>query len=99
MLLTNTSNIVDDSIKRLVVKATADGYTAIIAELESLKSTSWFNLPYKLNTLMKVIKNYQLLLLDGEVQDKIDEIGKIYWFTYFIKLSILIELTEIIEAI
>jgi serine/threonine protein kinase HipA of HipAB toxin-antitoxin module len=99
MLLTKTPSIVDDLIKRLRVKAIADGYTAIVLELEALKPTKWFNLPYKLNTLMNVIKNYQLLALDGDVQDKIDEIGKIHWFNYFIKIAILIELTELIEAI
>lgn len=99
MLLTNTPNIIDNLIGRLKVKATSDGYTSIITQLESLAPTTWFNLPFKLNALMRIIKNYQLLLIDGDLQDLIDSIGIIYWFTYFRKVAILIELTELIESI
>lgn len=99
MLLTNTPNIVDNLIERLKVKAISDGYTTIVIQLDNLSFTTWFNLPFKLNALMRVIKNYQLLLIDGNLQDLIDEVGVIYWFTYFRKLANLIEITELIESL
>jgi hypothetical protein len=99
MLLTNTPNIVDNLIERLKVKATSDGYTAIVTQLNNLSPTTWFNLPFKLNALMAVIKNYQLLLIDGDLQDLIDDIGIIYWFTYFRKVAVLIDITELIESL
>jgi hypothetical protein len=48
---------------------------------------------------MTVIKNYQLLLIDGDVQDLIDEIGVIYWFNIFNKVANIKLLVETIEAI
>lgn len=99
MLLTNTPNIVDNLIERLKVKATSDGYTAIVTQLNNLSPTTWFNLSFKLNALMGIIKNYQLLLIDGDLQDLIDDIGVIYWFTYFRKVAVLIDITELIESL
>jgi hypothetical protein len=91
----NIENLID----RLKVKATEDGYTSIVTQLTNVKPVLWFNLPGKLNQLMTVIKNYQLLLLDGDVQDLIDEIGVIYWFNIFNKVANIKLLVETIEAI
>jgi hypothetical protein len=90
---------IESLIDRLEVTATEDGYTNIVTQLTNVKPVIWFNLPSKLNQLMNVIKNYQLLLLDGDVQDLIDEIGIVYWYNIFKKVSNLNTLVATIEAI
>ena len=54
-------SIIDDLVNRLATEATSDGYTAIANKLTALKPVTWFNLPYQLNKIMDIIKEYQIL--------------------------------------
>lgn len=99
MQYTKLPQIIDDLVSRLSAEANADGYTAIYNSLVALKPTTWYNLPYQLNNLTDIIKAYQLLLIDGDLQDLIDEIGIIYWYNIFKKASLLIESVELIESL
>lgn len=99
MQYTKIPSIIDNLVYRLSVKATEDGYTAIVNKLTILKPITWFNLPYQLNKIMGIIKEYQVELDNSELQTKIDSIGKIYWFEYFKKVSELIATVELIESL
>ena len=99
MRYTNIPAIVEDLISRLAAEATSDGYIVIANRFTALEPVTWFNLPYQLNKIMDIIGDYQTELLDGDVQDLLDEIGTIYWFNIFKKVSLLVELTELIESI
>ena len=99
MQYTKIPQIVDDLISRLSIKATADGYTTIHNKLVALKTVTWFNLPYQLNIIMDIIVEYQIELIDGDLQNLIDDIGNIMWFKYFKKVSLLIETVELIESL
>lgn len=90
---------IDNLIARLKAEATSDGYTAIVTKLDALEKTQWYNLPHKLNKLVDVITDYQLLLVDGDLQDLLDEVKTIYWFSYLTKVNKLVEITELIESI
>lgn len=95
MLLTTTPKIVDDLVARLIVKVTDDGYTDILAELNTLGKIYFFNLPYRLNKLLTILKEYP----DSNVETLVNNIGKIYWSNYYLKLADLVELTEVIELV
>lgn len=92
-------SICDDLVYRLSVEANSDGYTAIYNKLTALKPMTWYNLPFQLNVLMDIVSEYQVELVDGDLQDLIDSIGKIYWYDIFKKVSELIEATELIESL
>jgi len=99
MQYTKIPQIVDDLISRLSIKATADGYTTIHNKLAALKTVTWFNLPYQINTIMDIVVEYQIELIDGDLQNLIDDIGNIYWYNIFKKVSLLIETVELIESL
>lgn len=90
---------IDNLVKRLGEKATTDTYIAIATKFDNLKPTTWFNLPFQLNKIMDIIKEYQELLNNSDIQDLIDKISIIYWYDVLDKTNKLVELTEVIEAI
>jgi len=90
---------VDNLIDRLKVKATADNYTAIVAKINTLEKTTFYNLPYKLNKLVDILEDYQLLAEDGDLQDILDSIGEVYWFRYLSKVNKILEAVELIEEL
>lgn len=99
MQYTKIPQIVDNLVYRLSIKATADEYTTIHNELIALNTLTWFNLPYQLNKIMDIVKKYQVELVDGNLQDLLDEIGSVYWYNIFKKVSLLIETVELIESL
>ena len=99
MQYTKIPSIIDNLINRLSIKATDNGYTSIASKLILLKPATWFNLPYKLNKIVGIVKEYQAEVDSEELQTKIDSIGKIYWFEYFKKVSELIVIVELIESL
>lgn len=99
MTYINLPKNIDNLVKRLEVKATSDTYSAIATKFSNIEPVTWFNFPHQLNKIVDILKEYQFLLLDGNVQDDIDFLGKIYWFNYLSKVNRLISLVETIEAI
>jgi hypothetical protein len=99
MIYIDTPKNIDNIISRLEHKATIDGQTAIAIKFSKLKGTTFYNFPHKLNRLIDVIKEYQLVLIDGNVQDLIDSIDEVQWFNCIKKLNQISKLTKIIEAI
>lgn len=99
MQYTKIPSIIDNLVNRLSIEATSDGYTAIANKLTTLKPVTWFNLPYQLNKIVVIIKEYQTLLNSNDLQTKIDLIGEILWFDIFNKVAQLILTTELIESI
>lgn len=99
MMYINLPKNIDNLVSRLEIKTTADTYTAIATKFSNLKAVTWYNLPYQLNRIVDIIKEYQVLAIDGDVQDGLDSIGKVFWFNYISKVNKLIVLVETIEAI
>lgn len=99
ILYTTIPGVVNDLIKRLRAEAVADSQTALVSSLDDIGVVTWFNLPFLLNKLVAVIKGYQDVLVDGELQDIIDEISVIYFYDIFNKVSFLIEAVELIETL
>jgi hypothetical protein len=95
----DTPKNIDGILSRLEDKATIDGQTAIALKFSKLKGTTFYNFPHKLNKLMSLVKEYQLVLVDGDVQDLIDSIDEIQWFNNFKKLNQINKLIKVIEAL
>lgn len=99
MQYTKIPQIVDDLIVRLTTEARFDGYIIISNKFAALKPITWFNLPYQLNKIMDIIKEYQVELSDTDLQNHIDSISNIMWFGYFKKVTELIKTVELIESL
>lgn len=99
MIYVDTPKNIDSILARLEDKAIIDGQTAIALKFSKLKGTTFYNFPHKLNRLLDVIREYQLVLVDGDVQDLLDSIDEIQWFNCLNKMNKLSKLTTIIEAI
>jgi hypothetical protein len=99
MQYTTTPSAIDKLTIRLTAKATTEGYTSIVNKLNALKPVTWFNLPYQFNKITSVIREYQLLAVDVDLQDLIDEMGEVSWFGYFKKVDLLVKIVELIESL
>lgn len=97
MLLTDTPNIIKRQLQRIKAKAISDSATDIVISVNNFPSVYWINVPQSLNKCIDIIKEYQLILEDGDVQDKLDSLGIIYWHNYFLKVKPLVELIDLIE--
>lgn len=99
ILYTTIPSVINNLISRLKSAAIVDTRTDVVLALTAIGTVSWFNLPFNLNKLENAIKLYQTTLLDGDLQDLIDEVDKIAWYDLFNKVTILIETTELIETL
>jgi hypothetical protein len=99
ILYTTIPAVVNNLIVRLRIAAVGDSKTNIVASLDAIGTMTWYNLIFRLNALKDVIKLFQVYLLDGELQDFIDEIGIVAFYDLFHKVAVLIEATELIESL
>ena len=99
MQYTKIPSIVDNLIERTAAKARVGEFTEISYKLLALKPITWFNLPYQLNKLVGVIKEFQIILDNEDLQNHIDSISNIMWFEYFKKVTELIKTVELIESL
>lgn len=97
MLLTDTPNIIKRQLQRIKAKAIEDSATNVVILVNTFPEIYWINVPASLNRCIDIIKEYQLTLEDGDVQDKLDLLGTIYWHNYFLKVGALVELIDLIE--
>ncbi len=99
ILYTTIPSVINDLVSRLKTAAIADAKIDVVAAFTAIGTVSWFNLPFNLNKLTSAIKLYQTYLVDGDLQDLIDELGVIAFYDLFHKVNILIKATELIESI
>ena len=99
MQYTKIPSIVDNLIERTAAKARVGEFTEISYKLLALKPITWFNLPYQLNKLVGVIKEFQLILDNEDLQNSINSLGTIIWFNIFKKVAELSKTVELIESL
>ncbi len=99
ILHTDIPGVVNDLIARIKAEAIADSQTAVAEALDAIGTIYWYNLLFKLNSLVSAIELYQGYLIDGDLQDLIDEIGTIWFYDLYRKVALLIETTELIETL
>lgn len=99
MQYTITPSIIDNAILRIAAKAKIGDFVEINDKLLALKPITWFNLPYQFNKVIDIVKEYQVEVVDGDLQDLIDDIATVSWFGYFKKVDLLVKIVEHIESL
>lgn len=99
MQYTKIPSIIDNLIERIAAKARVGNFLEISDKLLAIKPITWFNLPYQLNKLVGVIKEFQLILDNEDLQNSINSLGTIIWFNILKKVAELIKTVELIESL
>lgn len=95
ILYTEIPGVINNLIDRLKIISTVD----ILTELNNIGIVAWYNLPFKLNQLVSVIKMFQIILINDDLSIIIEKIKVVYWYDLFNKVSLIIEAIELIEEL
>lgn len=99
MIYLNLPYKIDLFISRLKAKSYSDEYTIVYNYFNSLKKTTWYNLPNLVKDIVVGISLYQVEAIDGDLQDLIDELQNITWFNILSKITLIKQATELIETL
>jgi hypothetical protein len=95
ILYTEIPGVINNLITRLKGISTGEVELAIT----KIGIVSWYNLPFKLNQLVSVLKMFQETLLDENLLKLIEEIKVIYWYDLFNKVSLIVKASNLIEEL
>lgn len=95
ILYTEIPRVVNDLISRLKDVSTVE----IELALDKIGVVTWYNLIFKLNQLVSVLKMFQVILVNNGLAKIIAKIKVIYFYDLFNKVSLLVEATELIEEL
>lgn len=96
-LYTNSPAIITDLVARARAEADADAQP--LTKFNAIGQISWWSLIEQMRLFKEALELYQTFLLDGDLQDVLDELGEIHWYNILHRVDLFIKAVEIIESI